>query len=116
MIDSTWFKTLTSLSELEKCFKEHLAEHSIYDLNITQAYILAELFASDGQHASTLARAVGVLPTSFTPILDVLEKRKLIVRKPDTVDRRAVCIHLTPKGRAYGETVTVVHEQVEAEY
>ena len=100
MIDSTWFKTLTSLSELEKCFKEHLAE----------------LYANDGQHAKTLAQAVGILQTSFTPVLDTLQKRNLIVRKPDAVDRRAVYIHLTPKGRAYGETVTRIHEEVEAEY
>lgn len=116
MIDSTWFKTMTSLREVEECFRSHLAGHSIYDLSITQSYILAELYASDGQHAKTLARAVGILQTSFTPVLDTLQKRKMIVRKPDGKDRRAILICLTAKGRAYGETVTVVHEQVEAEY
>ena len=116
MIESTWFKTFTSLNELKECFRSHLAEHSIYDLSITQAYILAELYARNAQHATELARAVGALPTSFTPVLDVLEKRKLIARNHDPKDRRAILICLTAKGRVYGETVTVVHEQVEAEY
>lgn len=116
MIESTWVKTKVSLTETEKCIKNALAEHSIYDLNPMQMYILVELYNRDGQHPSVLAKAVGTVATSFTPILDVLEGRKLIERKPDPKDRRAVLIHLTAKGRVYGQAVYIVHEKVEAGY
>lgn len=61
-------------------------------------YILASLYEMDGQNASALARSVGREATSFTPILDKLERNGLVFRVADTYDRRAVFIHVAPKG------------------
>ena len=49
---------------------------------------------------SELAQLVGVERASVTGILDWLEKRKFIRRKPDSDDRRKLTIHLTVSGEA----------------
>lgn len=74
-------------------------------LTVIEWYILRALYQSDGQHASELARAVGRAATSFTPILDKLQGKDLIERRPDPSDRRAVRIYLTKKGNAIRDNV-----------
>lgn len=55
----------------------------------------------DGMMASHLAKAVGRAATSFTPILDKIEKKGLIERRQHLSDRRAVQIFFTEKGRIF---------------
>lgn len=60
-----------------------------------EIYVLRELFATDKQRPTDLAKAIGRLPTAFTPILDRLEHANLIKRVNTKRDRRSVLIHLT---------------------
>lgn len=83
-------------------------------LTVIEWYILRALYEQDGQHASELARAVGRAATSFTPILDKLQNKSLIERKPDPADRRAVRIYLTAKAQSMREQVLASAEQIDA--
>jgi MarR family transcriptional regulator, organic hydroperoxide resistance regulator len=83
-------------------------------LTVIEWYILRALYDQDGQHASELARAVGRAATSFTPILDKLQNKNLIERRPDPADRRAVRIYLTKKGNETRERVNGTADQVDA--
>ena len=83
-------------------------------LTVSEWYILRSLYEQDGQHASELARAVGRAATSFTPILDKLQNKDMIERRPDASDRRAVRIYLTKKGINNREQVMASAEQVDA--
>lgn len=83
-------------------------------LTVIEWYILRALYEQDGQHASELARAVGRAATSFTPILDKLQNKLLIERKPDPADRRAVRIYLTAKAQSMREQVLASAEQIDA--
>ncbi|HEX2908731.1 MAG TPA: MarR family transcriptional regulator [Phototrophicaceae bacterium] len=82
-------------------------------LTVIEWYILRALYEQDGQHASELARAVGRAATSFTPILDKLQHKDLIQRKPDPADRRAVRIYLTDKAQQYRDRVQETADQIE---
>lgn len=82
-------------------------------LTVIEWYILRSLYEQDGQHASELARAVGRAATSFTPILDKLQNKDMIERRPDASDRRAVRIYLTAKGNSHREQVMASAEQVD---
>jgi DNA-binding MarR family transcriptional regulator len=82
-------------------------------LTVIEWYILRSLYEQDGQHASELARAVGRAATSFTPILDKLQNKDMIERRPDSSDRRAVRIYLTKKGNSYRDQVVASAEQVD---
>ncbi len=82
-------------------------------LTVIEWYILRSLYDQDGQHASELARAVGRAATSFTPILDKLQNKDMIERRPDASDRRAVRIYLTSKGNSSRDQVMASAEQVD---
>jgi DNA-binding MarR family transcriptional regulator len=84
-------------------------------LTVIEWYILRALFEQDGQHASELARAVGRAATSFTPILDKLQHKDLIERRPDPADRRAVRIYLTDKAQKTRGKVEDSAKQVDAQ-
>ncbi len=83
-------------------------------LTVIEWYILRALYDQDGQHASELARAVGRAATSFTPILDKLQNKNLIERRPDPADRRAVRIYLTTKAHDVRDKVAATVDQVDA--
>lgn len=82
-------------------------------LTVIEWYILRSLYEQDGQHASELARAVGRAATSFTPILDKLQHKDLIERRPDPSDRRAVRIYLTAKANAAREKILASAELID---
>ncbi len=83
-------------------------------LTVIEWYILRALYEQDGQHASELARAVGRAATSFTPILDKLQHKDLIQRRPDPADRRAVRIFLTDKANEYRQQVMETAAEIDA--
>lgn len=83
-------------------------------LTVIEWYILRALYQQDGQHASELARAVGRAATSFTPILDKLQTKGLIERRPDPADRRAVRIYLTSKGSDIRDKVVASAGQIDS--
>lgn len=83
-------------------------------LTVIEWYILRALYDQDGQHASELARAVGRAATSFTPILDKLQNKNMIERRPDPADRRAVRIHLTASAMTSREQVLASADQIDA--
>lgn len=70
-----------------------------YDVTVEQWRILVRLWHEDGQCQKTLAAAVCKDKTSLTRLIDGLEKRSLIVRVPDQVDRRHKLIYLTTRGK-----------------
>lgn len=85
-------------------------------LAVLEWYVLRALYEQDGQRASDLAHTIGRPPTSFTPMLDKLEQKKLIVRRPDPRDRRVVRIHLTRKGKALQEQVRRSAREIDSQF
>ena len=72
---------------------------SPFGLTVIEWHVVHELYARDGQQPTDLARLVGRSTTSFTPILDGLERKAWINRRHLPIDRRAVFIHLTDHAR-----------------
>jgi DNA-binding MarR family transcriptional regulator len=86
-----------------------------FQLGVIEAYILRLLYQEDGQRASSLARGVGRAPTSFTPILDKIQAKGLIERRPDRADRRAIRVHLTDRGSQLRKPIQAAFERVDRE-
>lgn len=99
---SLWCNIDIALRNLDQIYGQHVEP---LGLTVIEWYILRALFEQDGQHASELARAVGRAATSFTPILDKLQQKSLIERRPDPADRRAVRIYLTDKAQGQRDKV-----------
>jgi DNA-binding MarR family transcriptional regulator len=107
---SVWCNLDIALRNLDQMFGRLIQP---LGLTVIEWYILRALYDQDGQHASELARAVGRAATSFTPILDKLQDKGLVERRPDPTDRRAVRIYLTPKGVAQRKAVLNSAEQID---
>lgn len=85
----------------------HLLAAKLSDLDLTGSEInaLANLAGGDGQTISALGRAVGARPTTLTSVLDRLERRGYLTRRPSATDRRAVIIQLTESGQQVAERI-----------
>lgn len=113
---SVWVKGWKQLRDIEDAMKMAAQGTSLDKMPLLQIHVLEALYEQDGQHASTLAKAVEREATSFTPVLDKLEKRGLICRAADPNDRRAVFIHLTNDGKALKVDVARVMDSLKAAY
>jgi DNA-binding MarR family transcriptional regulator len=68
-------------------------------------YFLRVLWEEDGITQRDLARRVGMTEPTAVIALRGIEAQGLIHRTRSETDRRAVCIHLTPEGRALREAL-----------
>ena len=79
------------------------------------AGILRMLGASGGVSQQELSRRLGIHPSRLVAILDALEERRLVDRRPHTDDRRQYALHLTEKGQAMlSEIGRIGHEHIES--
>jgi DNA-binding MarR family transcriptional regulator len=80
-----------------------------------QEALLMELWRQDGRTQANLAEALGVEPPTVTKMLQRMEVADLVSRRPDASDRRAIRVHLTPKGRRLRNRVEKLWAELEAE-
>lgn len=77
-------------------------------------YFLRALWNEDGLTQRELSRRVGTMePTTLSAIAN-MEKRGLVRRVRDKVDRRKLHIHLTPRGRALQKELIPLAREVVA--
>jgi DNA-binding MarR family transcriptional regulator len=79
-----------------------------------QEALLMELWEEDGRTQANLAEALGVEPPTVTKMLQRMENADLVDRRPDKTDRRAIRVHLTPKGRRLKTKVDKLWTELEA--
>lgn len=107
---SLWCNLDIALRNIDQIYNQSIES---LGLTVIEWYILRALYEHDGQHASELARAVGRAATSFTPILDKLQHKDMIQRRPDPADRRAVRIYLTDTAQGHRQRIKETAEQIE---
>ena len=79
------------------------------------AGILRMLGASGGLSQQDLATRLGIHPSRLVAILDGLEERQLVERRPNADDRRQYALHLTEKGQGVlGEIGRIGREHTES--
>lgn len=70
-----------------------------FDVTPDQWGLLAQLSEADGISQRELADKAGKDQPTITRILDLLEKKKLILRQPDPSNRRATLVFITKEGK-----------------
>src|SRR6478609_7650557 len=87
-----------------------------WDISPSHARALDTVAGYGPLRLSTLADHLRIAPRSATEVVDVLEDRGWIRRAPDSSDRRATLVELTPSGthahRAIGAARDASAEQV----
>jgi DNA-binding MarR family transcriptional regulator len=71
-----------------------------YDLTVEQMHLLKNLSVNAGITQKALGGMVNKTPANLTRMLDRLEMKSLIVRRPDPGDRRVYLVFLTDRGSA----------------
>jgi DNA-binding MarR family transcriptional regulator len=86
-----------------------------YDLTVEQLQLLKQLAVDVGQPQSMLCAVVSKSPANITRILDRLEKKKRIVRRPNPDDRRSSLVFLTSEGERLRADVFHLFEGLQTE-
>lgn len=92
-------------------------ESTVSELELTQgeAHVLAQLARRGPTPISALHHEFGHKRSTLTNILDRLERRGLLLRKPNPDDRRSFLLQLTAAGRRAGVRLTRSLDRLEAE-
>lgn len=82
-----------------------------WNLTLPQFEVLAELARADagGFTFVVLSRLLLVTSGNLTGIVDRLEQQRLVERRPDGTDRRAIRVALTVKGRRLTDQILPAH-------
>lgn len=76
-----------------------------YNITTEQWSILLHLLEKDGVNQKQLAKKVDKDQATLVRILDILERKKLVVRKKSAEDRRSFLIYLTVEGKKLEDEV-----------
>ena len=81
---------------------EHRAQAALADVGVTvrDLGVLRVIASGEAQSQQEAAAVLGVDRTSMVALLDALERRGIVVRKPSERDRRRNAIELTQDGRS----------------
>lgn len=91
-------------------FSERMAE---VDLHPPLFRVLNLIDAAEGRSQQAIGEAIQVPPSRMVALVDELEERGLVERRPDPADRRIRALYLTRKGRstlARGREIAAAHE------
>lgn len=72
----------------------------LHELNITQFRTLTAIRFNPGQTQQAVASHVGIDPSSMTPVVNLLERRGWVERRPSPFNRSAYALHVTTAGLA----------------
>lgn len=90
-------RTLTAIkSTVRQVFREKDC-----DVTVDQWVILCALWEKDGCSQAGLTEKTHKDRPTVTRMLDLLEQKELVYRRPSTTDRRICEVYLTPEGRAF---------------
>ncbi len=77
-----------------------LERMAVYGLRPVDFSVLSVVKHNAGVTSRQLCTALGILPPNLVVMVNALEKRGLIVRKPHPLDGRATGLHLTSQAEA----------------
>jgi DNA-binding MarR family transcriptional regulator len=92
-------------------FSERIAEVGLHPPLFR---VLNLIDAGEGRSQQAIGEAIEVPPSRMVALVDELEQRALVERRPHPTDRRVRALYLTAKGRktlARGREIAAAHEQ-----
>ena len=92
-----------------------LERMAIYDLRPVDFSVLSLITHNPGITSRQLCATLGILPPNLVGMINALEKRELIARKPHPRDGRAMGLHLTTGGQKLMRDAERTAAELEAE-
>ena len=92
-----------------------LQRMSVYDLRPVDFSVLSLITHNSGISSRQLCSELNILPPNLVGMINVLEKRALILRKPHPSDGRVVGLHLTSVGSKLMKDAELTAKELEDE-
>lgn len=86
----------------------HIRQHG---LNPTEFGVLEVLYHKGPQPLQQIGEKILISSGNITYVVDKLEKKQLLIRKPCSADRRVIYAELTEKGHAFLAEIFPPHQQ-----
>lgn len=83
-----------------------------YGLNPTEFAVLELLYSKGEQQIQHIGKRILLSSSSMTYVIDKLEQKAHIERKPCATDRRVIFAHITEKGKNFMEEAFPLHEKM----
>lgn len=83
-----------------------------FDVSYEQWSILIHLYRRDGQTQQELSNIAVKDKAAITRLLNVLEKKNIVLRIPDRTDKRSKLVYLTNKAKAFREDLMALVEEM----
>jgi len=84
-----------------------------FGISAGELAVLLLIDAHEPGSQQQIARRLGIDRTSMVELVDDLEAKQLVARRPDTTDRRRKLVELTAKGRTTLRRATSASDQAE---
>jgi DNA-binding MarR family transcriptional regulator len=84
-------------------------------IELRQFGLLRALEAAEGESQRSIGQSLGIPPNGMVALIDDLEERGLVQRRPHPSDRRAHALSLTPKGKQLLQDAFKVALSIEAD-
>jgi len=100
-VDTSYLETLVGYNARRAALvviENFLTRMAVYDLRIVDFSVLSLITHNPGITSRQLCSQLNILAPNLVSMVNVLEKRKLIVRRPHPHDGRAMGLHITPEG------------------
>jgi DNA-binding MarR family transcriptional regulator len=92
-------QVLEAVPLVMRTIREQLRSHRRTDVSVPQFRAMGYIDRNQGASLSDLASHIGLTLPSMSKLVDGLVSRKLVTRTSDALDRRRICLSLTPAGR-----------------
>ena len=100
-IDTSYLETLLGYNARRAALviiEQFLKRMAVYDLRPVDFSVLSLITHNPGISSRQLCSALNILPPNLVGMINTLEKRELIVRKPHPSDGRILGLHLSDAG------------------
>lgn len=87
-----------------------------YDISAAQMVVLALVANGEADSAASLCKGISYDPGAMTRMLDRLEQKGLIRRRPHPEDRRTMNLELTGEGRALYPRLVATKDAVQRQF
>jgi len=118
VIDATLLESLVGYNLRRAAVRQRERFRNVFapfDIRPVQLTALTLILYNDRLGQSNLGHALGMKRANVVKLLDELQARSLIERKPSKRDRRAYDVHLTAEGQKFTKKLLAVHQKLEAD-
>ncbi len=115
-VDMSYLETLIGYNARRAALAvigKFLEQMAVYDLKPVEFSVMSVVLHNPGVTSRQLCAALDILPPNLVGLIQLLETRGLIERKPHPYDGRAVGIHPTNEGEALMMKAEVTAKELE---